>query len=373
MAPARCSSERSDRFGPARQAHGRLILSEAAASTLAAGVPPSRGGTFGVVHSHSHAHAHAHPDDRSGSRRALSIALGLTVAYGVVQIVTGIWFNSLALIADAVHNVSDGGAIALALGAAWAAGLPARGARTFGWRRAEILAALVNGLALVVISFGIFYEAYSRYSDPPDVAGLGVLVVGLVGVVANGIPVLVMLRASAGDDLNLRGAIIHAATDVVGSAGAAASGLIVLTTGWRAADPVIGAAIGLIVLVSSWGLIRESLRILMEVAPGDCDPSQIGQAMADHPGVKEVHDLHIWTITSGFPALSAHVIAEPGADHDRILHDLEALVQTRFQIGHTTLQIDRDHSELVKLRPRAEGGIRRTAPLGTSERTSTER
>jgi cobalt-zinc-cadmium efflux system protein len=255
----------------------------------------------------------------------------------------------------------------------WAAGLPARGARTFGWRRAEILAALVNGLALVVISIGIFIEAFRRYGDPPQVAGGGVLIVGLVGIVANGIPVIVMLRASTGDDLNLRGAMIHAATDVLGSAGAALSGLIVLTTGWEQADAVIGALIGLVVLVSSWGLIRESLRILMEVAPGDCDPSVIGQAMADQPGVKEVHDLHIWTITSGFPALSAHVIAEPGADHDRILHDLEALVQTRFQIGHTTLQIDRDHSELVKLRPRAEGGIRRTAPLGTSERTSTER
>jgi cobalt-zinc-cadmium efflux system protein len=334
-------------------------------------VSPEVGGTFGVVHTHHHGHSHAHPHadpaDRSGSARALSIALGLTVAYGVVQIVTGIWFGSLALIADAVHNVSDGAAIALALGAAWAAGLPARGARTFGWRRAEILAALVNGLALVVISFGIFYEAVSRLRDPPDVAGAGVLVVGLVGVVANGIPVVVMLRASTGDDLNLRGALIHAATDVLGSAGAALSGLIVLTTGWNAVDPLIGAAIGVIVLVSSWGLIRESLRILMEVAPGDCDPSEIGQAMADHPGVKEVHDLHIWTITSGFPALSAHVIAEPGADHDRILHELEALVQTRFRIGHTTLQIDRDHSAPVQLRPRAAGGIRRSAPLGTPE------
>jgi len=318
-------------------------------------------------HGHSNAHTHSHPGDRSGTARALSIALGLTVAYGVVQIVTGIWFNSLALIADAVHNVSDGGAIALALAAAWAAGLPARGARTFGWRRAEILAALVNGLALVVISIGIFIEAIRRYGDPPQVAGAGVLVVGLVGIVANGIPVIVMLRASTGDDLNLRGAMIHAATDVLGSAGAALSGLIVLTTGWEQADPVIGALIGLVVLVSSWGLIRESLRILMEVAPGDCDPSVIGQAMADQPGVKEVHDLHIWTITSGFPALSAHVIAEPGADHDRILHELEALVQTRFRIPHTTLQIDRDHSELVQLRPRAEGGIRRTAPLGTGD------
>ena len=303
-------------------------------------------------HAHGHAHAHTHATDRSGSRRALSLALGLTVAYGLVQVATGIWFHSLSLIADAVHNVSDGGAIALALGAAWAAGLPARGARTFGWRRAEILAALVNGLALVVVSGWIFYQAVERLQNPPDVAGLGVFIVGSVGVVANGIPVVVMLRASTGDDLNLRGALIHSATDVLGSAGAALAGLIVLLTGWRYADPIVGACIGVVVLVSSWGLIRESLRILMEVAPGDCEPEQIGQAIADHAGVKQVHDLHIWTITSGFPALSAHVIAMPGTDHDRLLHDLEALIHDRFQITHTTLQIDRDHSALVQLQPR---------------------
>jgi cobalt-zinc-cadmium efflux system protein len=308
---------------------------------------------------HAHSHLHAHATDRSGSRRALSLSLGLTVAYGLVQVATGIWFHSLALIADAVHNVSDGGAIALALGAAWAAGLPARGARTFGWRRAEILAALVNGLALVMVSGWIFYEAFQRLQHPPDVVGLGVLVVGTVGVVANGVPVALMMRASTGDDLNLRGALIHAATDVLGAAGAAASGLIVILTGWRYADPLVGACIGLVVLVSSWGLIRESLRILMEVAPGDCEPEAIGQAIADHAGVKQVHDLHIWTITSGFPALSAHVIAEEGTDHDRLLHDLEALIHDRFQITHTTLQIDRDHSALVQLEPRVRRRLSR--------------
>lgn len=311
---------------------------------------------------HTHSHGHRHAPDRSASAGALSLSLVLTVAYGLVQLAAGVLFHSLALVADAVHNVSDGAAIALALGAAWAAGLPARGARTFGWRRAEILAALVNGLALVAISCWIFYEAYARVGRTPAVSGGGVLAVGLAGIVANGVAVVVMLRASTGDDLNLRGAMLHAVADVLGSAGAAVAGLIVLTTGWRAADPIIGAVIGLVVLVSSWGLVRESLRILMEVAPGDCDPAEIGQAMADHPGVKEVHDLHIWTITSGFPALSAHVVAEAGTDHDRLLHELEDVVQKQFRIGHTTLQIDLDHSELVQLRPRAPDPVRRPSP-----------
>jgi cobalt-zinc-cadmium efflux system protein len=299
---------------------------------------------------HAHAHGHSHDLDRAGSKRALSISLALTVAYGLVQVATGIWFHSLALLADAVHNVSDGAAISLALGAAWAAGLPARGARTFGWRRAEILAALVNGLALVVISLWIFYEAYSRIHQPPDVVGLGVFVVGLIGVVANGVPVILMLRASrSGDDLNLRGAMIHAATDVVGSAGAALAGLIVWLTGWSYADPIIGAGIGVIVLVSSWGLIRESLRILLEVAPEDCNPQEIGQRLAEQEGVKQVHDLHIWTITSGFPAVSAHIVAKPGTDHDRLLHQLQAVLHDQFGLDHATLQIDRDHNELLQI------------------------
>ena len=203
-----------------------------------------------------------------------------------------------------------------------------------------------------MISLWIFYEAYQRFQHPPDVVGAGVLVIGLVGVVANGIPVVLMLRAGTRHDLNLRGAMIHAATDVLGSAGAALSGLIIMLTGWEYADPLVGALIGVIILFSSWGLIRESLRILLEVAPGDCDPQEIGQTMAAQPGVKEVHDLHIWTITSGFPALSAHIVARSGVDQDRLLHDLEALIHERFDIDHTTLQIDRDHSQLITLQPR---------------------
>ena len=310
---------------------------------------------------HPHVHGHAHAVDRTRARRALRISLALTVVYGLVQIATGIVFHSLALLADAVHNVSDGGALGLALVAAWAAGLPARGRRTYGWRRAEILAALVNGVLLMAVSGWLLYEAAERIAHPVDVVGAGVLVVGLVGVVANGVPVIVMLRAGAGDDLNLRAALLHAGTDVLGSAGAALAGLIVWTTGWRYADPLIGAAIALLVLATSAGLIRECLRILLELAPGDCDPQEIGQAMADMPGVKEVHDLHVWTITSGFPSLSAHVVIHPGADHDDVLHAMERLLHDRFGLDHTTLQIDRDHGSLIQLRSSLP---RRGRPIG---------
>jgi cobalt-zinc-cadmium efflux system protein len=316
-----------------------------------------------VSHAHAHGHhGHAHLD-RTASRRALSISLAFTVGYGLVQIVTGVLFDSLSLIADAVHNVSDGAAIALALGAAWAAGLPARGSRTYGWRRAEILAALVNGLALVVISLGILLAAFSRFRDPPTVDGLGVLIVGLVGVVANGIPVVIMWRAGPGHDLNLRAAMVHAGTDVLGSAGAALAGLLVWTMGWQKADPFIASLIGILVLLSAWSLVRDSLRILLEAAPGHLDPDEIGQALAGAPGVREVHDLHVWTITSGFPALSAHVVARAETDSDRLLHELEALLQERFGLVHTTIQIDREHDKLLQIdRPGEQ--VRRTRPVG---------
>ena len=295
-------------------------------------------GRRGVSAGHSHG-----SDGRAGSRRALGWSLALTVVFGGLQVVGGLVFGSLALLADSVHNISDGLALGLALGAAWLAGLPARGARTFGWRRAEILAALLNALTLVAVSGWIFWEAYQRLSSPPDVVGWGVVGVGLVGVAANGVPVWLMLRDGDRSNLNLQGALIHAATDVVGSGGAVVAGVIVVTTGWTLADPIVGAVIGVIVLVSSFGLLRESVRILLEVAPGQLAPDEISSAMALIGGVDHVAALHLWTITSGFDALSAHVIVEAEADHDTVLHALQALLVDRFGITHTTIQLDRDH------------------------------
>jgi cobalt-zinc-cadmium efflux system protein len=315
-----------------------------------------------VAHAHSHGHSHgAHDHDRAGTRRALRLSLGLTVAFGLAELGAGFAFNSLALIADAVHNVSDGAAIAIALAAAWAAGLPARGARTYGWRRAEVLAALVNGLGLIAISGVIIWQAVDRLSSPVAVDGGGVLVVGLIGVVANGIPVWVMLRSGNTRDLNLRAALLHAASDVLGSAAAAIAGLLVLVWGFDRADPLLGAAVGVLVAVSAVHVIQESLRVLMELAPRGYDPSQIGQELADMNGVKEVHDLHVWTITSDLVALSVHVVARSGADHDHILHDAQELLRERFGILHTTVQIDRDHEQLLQIhRPGC-----REAPAGT--------
>src|SRR5215207_3762982 len=215
--------------------------------------------------------AHGH-DHGARNRRALGASLALTVAFGVAQVVAGFVFDSLALLADAVHNVSDGLAIGLALGAAWLAGLPARGARTFGWRRLEILAALVNGITLVLLAAWILWESMRRLDDPGDVGGVGVIVVGLVGVVMNGVPVWLLLRRADRRDLNVRGALLHAAGDVLGSLGAAVAGVIVAVTGADVADPIVAALIGLVILATSYGLLRDSTRVLLEMAPPDVDP-----------------------------------------------------------------------------------------------------
>ena len=309
-----------------------------------------------MAHAHHHAHGHhghSHPHGSAdGSRRALGWALAITVAFGVVQIVGGIVFDSLAVLADSVHNLSDGLAIGLALGAAWLAGLPARGARTFGWRRAEILAALVNALTLIAVALWIAWGAWERFRHPTGVVGSGVLAIGAIGIVANGVPVWLMLRHADRSNLNVHGALIHAATDVLGSLGVVIAGAIVLLTGWTRADPLIAALIGLIVLVSSWQLLRDSVRVLLEVAPAGLEPDLIGRTVANEPGVRNVHDLHVWTITSGLDALSAHVVIDAAADADEVLHRLEGVLEERFGITHSTLQIDRDHTGLLQIHRR---------------------
>jgi cobalt-zinc-cadmium efflux system protein len=294
-----------------------------------------------------HGHDHGLHDHGARNRRALGASLALTVAFGAAQVVAGFVFDSLALLADAVHNVSDGLAIGLALGAAWLAGLPARGARTFGWRRLEILAALVNGITLVLLAIWILWESVVRLDDPGEVGGVGVIVVGMLGVVMNGVPVWLLLRRADHRDLNVRGALLHAAGDVLGSLGAVVAGVIVAVTGADIADPIVAALIGLVIFATSFGLLRDATRVLLEMAPPDLDPARVGERLVGVPGVRNVHDLHLWTVTSGLVSLSAHVVLAPGADADRVLHELERVSRDEFELEHTTFQLDRDHSVAV--------------------------
>lgn len=292
----------------------------------------------------AHGHSHSHAPDRSANKSALKLTLVLTSAFTAAEVVGGLLTDSLALLADAGHMLSDDVSLGLALFAIWLAERPPTPRKSFGYQRAEVLAALANGLTLVAISIWIFYEAYQRLQDPPEVLGGPMLVVAVLGLAVNAAGAYILSRGQ-GESLNVSAALRHVLADLAGSVGVIVASLLIITTGWLQADPLIGALIGVLVLASSWGILRDSLRILLEQAPPDVDPQKIGRAMAAMPGVVEVHDLHIWTVTSGFPALAAHVLVGEDVDCHERRRELEAMIAERFDIAHTTLQVEhtQDH------------------------------
>jgi cobalt-zinc-cadmium efflux system protein len=264
-------------------------------------------------------------------------ALGINLAMLAAAAVGGFAFGSLALLADAGHVLSDVGAICVGLIAARMATRPAAGRRTFGFLRGEILAALANGVALVVVAVLIFVEAVGRLSGPPDVEAAGVVAVGAFGLAGNVVATLILARGDR-SDVNLEGVLRHSVADALGSLGAIVAGVVILATDWLYADPLAGILIGVLVLASSRRLLREPLDVLMETAPRGVDVDEVGRAMAGVPGVREVHDLHVWTVTSGFPALAAHVMTDPAEDVDEVRRRVEVLLAERYGIEHTTLQ-----------------------------------
>jgi len=281
-------------------------------------------------------HSHA---DRPASRRALAIALALILAFMAGEVAAGILARSLALLADAGHMLTDAAALAAALVAAGLAARPARGKWTFGLGRAEILAAQGNGITLLLVGVWIVYSAVRRLVSPPAVHGGVVLTVALVGVAVNLAATFVLMRADR-TSLNVRGAFLHVATDLVAFVGTAIAGALVLATGWDRFDPVAGLLVAALMLRSSWSLLRESGRIFLEGAPTGIDPDAVAHALLDEDEVIQVHDLHVWTVTSGFPALAAHVLVEPGVDCHAARRRLEHLLHERFGLHHTTLQVD---------------------------------
>jgi cobalt-zinc-cadmium efflux system protein len=303
----------------------------------------------GVVHGPgAHDHAHGYDLDRSGAKRALKLVLALTTAFLVAEVVGGLIADSLALLADAGHMLSDTLSLGVALFAAWLAGRPGGPSRTFGFRRAEILAALFNGVTLVVISIWIFIEAGQRFSDPPEVEAGLMLAIAVVGMAVN-VAAARILQAHAGESLNVSAAMRHVIADLLGSVGVVLAALVILATGWEYADPLISIGIGILILGSSWSILRDSTRILLEASPADVDVEQVGQAMAAVPGVKEVHDLHVWTITSGFPALAAHVLVDRDTDCHATRRAIERLLEDQFGLDHTTLQVDHEGGELLQI------------------------
>ena len=276
---------------------------------------------------------------RTDDRRLLALSLGLLLALMAAEVVVGILASSLALLADAAHMLTDALALALALLAAAVATRPARGSWTFGFGRVEILAAQANGLTLALLGLWVVWEAARRLVDPPEVDALLVAVTAGVGIAVNLVVAALLARAER-KSLNIRGAYLHIVTDLAAFVGTAVAALLILLTGWDRFDPLASLLVAALMLWAAWSLLRESGRIFLEGAPTSTPPAEVGRVIAAHPGVVETHDLHVWTVTDGFPALSAHVLVEPGADCHRIRIELERALREQFDIDHTTLQVD---------------------------------
>ncbi len=312
-----------------------------------------------AAHAHGdrgpHLHAHARAISADADRRWLRLALGLILGFMAVEVAAGLLASSLALLSDAAHMLTDAGALGLALVAARLAARPPSGNFTFGLGRAEILSAQVNGALLLVLAGVIAIEAAGRLADPPEVEGAVVAVTGAVGACVNVAAAWALSRAER-RSLNVAGARAHVLTDLYASLAAMAAGVVVLVTGLGAADGVAALLVSALMVASGWALLRASGRVLLEGAPANVDPDAIGRAMATHPGIAEVHDLHVWEVTSGFPALAAHVMVAPGDDCHALRRELERLLADRFGIVHSTLQVEHEgHDELLEIARRPAG------------------
>ena len=304
-------------------------------------------------HGHSHAGGHHH---HGGSTRAMTIAMIITAGLMIMEVIGGILTGSLALLADAGHMLTYVAALGLSLGAAWLMQRPATPQRTFGFYRAEILAALLNGLSLMVLSLYVVFEALGRLQAPPEVESTPMLVIATLGLLANLVSGLVLMRSS-GENLNVRSAYLHVLSDALGSVGAILAGVLMWAYGWYLADPVLSILISVLIMWSGWRLLRDTVNVLLEAAPASIDVAKVQATLDGVKGVDHVHDLHIWSVASNFVALSGHVRLEQApscAEHQRLLAELRDLLHTRFGIEHVTLQLEEPYFEEAgaRLEPR---------------------
>ncbi len=311
-------------------------------------------------HSHNHDHGHHHhgigghhhhfDGNRDGNKKGLTIALIITAGIMVLEFVGGLVTNSLALLSDSGHMLSDASALALSLVAFWFAARPASPNKTYGYYRFEILAALFNGVTLFVIAGFIMWEAYQRFSAPPEVSSLSMLLIASVGLIANLLSAFALMRkGDVKNNLNLRSAYLHVLGDALGSVGAIVAGIVMLAFGWYIADPIISVLVSLLILRSAWSVIKHTVHILMEGTPATIDQGAVKSALIGIPGVLDVHDLHIWTITSGMDSLSCHLLVEDQANQQTILQQAIRTIEEKFKIQHATIQIETSETRHEKL------------------------
>lgn len=301
-------------------------------------------------HHHDHSHGGHHHHGSGANKRALLISLFIITAFLIVEVIGGFLTNSLALLSDAGHMLSDSSALFLSLIAMFFAARKPSAKKTYGFYRFEILAALINGVMLVVISLVIIWEAYQRFFAPPEVASLSMMGIAFVGLLANIAAAFVLMRGDYKNNLNIRSAFLHVLGDLLGSVGAILAGLLMWKFNWYIADPIISVVVAVLIMLSAWRVTRDSVDVLMESTPASIDADQVSDALSKIEGVTSVHDLHIWTVTSGFDSLSCHLHVKNGLASYPILQEALHLLEHQFGITHSTIQIEDSsilHQELL--------------------------
>lgn len=284
--------------------------------------------------------SHGHVTSAAGkNKKSLTIVFGLTLFYLIVEVIGGFWTGSLALLADAGHMLTDVAGVGLALLAIWYGERPASETRTFGYYRVEILAALTNAVVLILISLYILYEAYQRFKNPPEVQSIEMLGVAAIGLVIN-IAGIYILRAGSSESLNMKGAYFEVLSDMLTSIGVIIAGIIMLTTGWYYADPLISAGIGLFILPRTWALLKDAVGVLLEGTPADVDLKHLRESLEKLEGVSGVHDLHVWSLTSGVNAMSCHAVLLNDNEHDVVMMRVHKFVTENYKISHVTVQTE---------------------------------
>lgn len=303
----------------------------------------------------SHAMAHAHDHGAPNFNRAFAIGVGLNLAYVIVEATYGWISHSLSLVADAGHNLSDVLGLLLAWGASRLVLRKPTSRRSYGWRRSSVFAALINAVVLLIAIGGIAFEALSRFGDPAPVAGKTVIIVASVGILINAFSAMLFARGRKGD-INIRGAYLHLIADAAVSAGVVVAGIVIVVTGWDWLDPTVSLVIAGVILVSTWGLLRDSVNMALDAVPDDIDPVQVERFLLDLPGVLSLHDLHIWSMSTTEAALTAHLVTETGVAESALLSAACEGLHDRFDIEHATLQIERGEPSFA-CRALVEGAI----------------
>ena len=293
-------------------------------------------------HSHSHDHGHHHG---STNKSALKWAFFLIATYMIVEVIGGILTNSLALLSDAGHMLSDAAALGLSYVAMTMGQRAASAKKTFGYKRFEILAAFINGITLIAISLYIFFEAYQRMMDPPEVVSSGMLIISTLGLIVNIVAALILMRGDKDENLNVRSAFLHVIGDMLGSIGAIVAALLIMFFGWNLADPIASIIVAILIIISGYRVTRDSFHILMEGAPVNLNTQEVKNKLLSLGEVNGVHDLHVWSITSDFPALSCHLVVNPEEDYHLVLSKAKKLLHDEFELHHVTIQIDKEGTD----------------------------